>query len=99
MEVNLYVGNLSHTTSADDLRTLFAQAGTVVGVTVITELDTGLSKGFGYVRMASRVDAHKAINLFNAYPLRERPLTVDLAVPHEERSNRLRLFWARRTAR
>ena len=99
MEVKLYVGNLSHTTSEDDLRTLFAQAGTVVGATVITELDTGISKGFGYVKMASRADAHKAIHLFNAYLLRERPLTVDLPAPREERSNKLRLFWAKRTAR
>jgi RNA recognition motif-containing protein len=99
MEVKLYVGNLSHTTSEDDLRALFAQAGTVVWATVITEVDTGISKGFGFVKMTSRADAQRAINLFNAYPLGDRPLTVDLAEPHEERSNRLRLFWASRTAR
>jgi cold-inducible RNA-binding protein len=99
MEVKLYVGNLSHTISADDLRALFAQAGTVVWATVITDLDTGISKGFGDVKMTSRADAQKAIRLFNAYPLGGRPLTVDLAVVREERSTRLRLFWAKRTAR
>ena len=99
MSEKLYVGNLSHTTSEDDLRTLFAQVGTVVWATVITEVDTGISKGFGYVRMTSQADAQKAIRLFNAYPLGGRPLTVDLAEPREERSNRLRLFWAKRTAR
>jgi RNA recognition motif-containing protein len=99
MSEKLYVGNLSHTTSEDDLRALFAQAGTVVGATVITEVATGISKGFGYVKMASRADAQKAIRLFNAYPLGGRLLTVDLAVVREERSTRLRLFWTKRAAR
>ncbi len=88
MEAKLYVGNLSYSTSEDDLRTLFAQAGTVVSAAVITDRDTGTSKGFGFVEMTSQVDAQKAISMFNAYQLGERPLTVNIAKPREERSNR-----------
>ncbi len=88
MEAKLYVGNLSYTTSEDDLRTLFAQAGTVASVAVITDRDTGTSKGFGFVEMTSQVDAQKAITLFNEYKLGERALTVNLAKPRVERSTR-----------
>jgi len=87
MEAKLYVGNLSYTTSDDDLRTLFAQAGTVVSVAVIKDRDTGTSKGFGFVEMTSQVDAEKAISMFNAYQLGERPLTVNMAKPRVERSS------------
>ena len=87
MEAKLYVGNLSYTTSDDDLRTLFAQAGTVVSVAVIKDHDTGTSKGFGFVEMTSQVDAEKAISMFNTYQLGERPLTVNMAKPRVERSS------------
>ncbi len=87
MEAKLYVGNLSYATSEDDLRTLFAQAGTVVSAAVITDRDTGNSKGFGFVEMTSQVDAQKAISMFNAYKMGERPLTVNMAKPREARSN------------
>lgn len=87
MEAKLYVGNLSYSTSDDDLRTLFAQAGTVVSVAVIKDRDTGTSKGFGFVEMTSQVDAQKAISMFNAYKLGERSLTVNMAKPREERSS------------
>ncbi|MBP7687217.1 MAG: RNA-binding protein [Thermoflexales bacterium] len=88
MEAKLYVGNLSYTTSEDDLRTLFAQAGTVVSVAVITDRDTGTSKGFGFVEMTNQVDAQKAITLFNEYKMGERALTVNIAKPRVERSPR-----------
>ncbi len=86
MEAKLYVGNLSYTTSDDDLRTLFAQAGTVVSVAVIKDRDTGTSKGFGFVEMTSQAEAQKAISMFNAYQMGERPLTVNMAKPRVERS-------------
>jgi RNA recognition motif-containing protein len=93
METKLYVGNLSYTTTDDDLRTLFAQAGTVTSVAVIKDRDTGTSKGFGFVEMTTQVDAQKAISMFNAYQLGERALTVNLAKPREVRSpNRSRRF-------
>ena len=86
MEAKLYVGNLSYTTSDDDLRTLFAQAGTVVSVAVIKDRDTGASKGFGFVEMTTQVDAQKAISMFNDYKMGERALKVNMAKPREERS-------------
>jgi len=86
MEAKLYVGNLSYTTSDDDLRTLFAQAGTVVSVAVIKDRDTGTSKGFGFVEMTTQVDAQKAISMFNEYKMGERSLKVNMAKPREERS-------------
>jgi RNA recognition motif-containing protein len=86
MEAKLYVGNLSYATSDDDLRTLFAQAGTVVSVAVIKDRDTGTSKGFGFVEMTTQAEAQKAINMFNAYHMGERSLKVNLAKPREERS-------------
>ncbi len=88
MEPKLYVGNLSYTTSEDDLRTLFAQAGTVVSVAVITDRDTGSSKGFGFVEMANQVEAQKAISLFNGHMMDEHQLAVNLATPRVERSKR-----------
>ena len=54
METKLFVGNLSFQTSENDLRELFAQAGTVASVSLITERDTGRSKGFAFVEMASQ---------------------------------------------
>lgn len=85
MESKLYVGNLPYTTSEDDLRDLFAQAGTITSVVVIKDRDTGRSKGFGFVEMASQADAEKAISMFNGYRLGERPLTVNIARPREDR--------------
>jgi RNA recognition motif-containing protein len=86
MEVKLYVGNLAYSTTEDELRTLFAQAGTVVSVAVIKDRDTGNSKGFAFVEMASQADAQKAISMFNSYRLNDRTLTVNPARPREERS-------------
>ena len=74
MEAKLYVGNLSYATSEDELRTLFAQAGTVVSVAVIKDRDTGSSKGFGFVEMTSQVDAQNAISMFNAYRAGRTPV-------------------------
>ncbi len=86
MEAKLYVGNLSYTTSDDDLRTLFAQAGTVVSVAVIKDRDTGTSKGFGFVEMTNQVEAQNAISMFDNYHMGERSLKVNLAKPRVERS-------------
>ncbi|MFY9270772.1 MAG: RNA-binding protein [Candidatus Manganitrophaceae bacterium] len=85
MEVKLYVGNLSYTTTEEDLRTLFAQAGAVASVSLIKDRDTGRSKGFAFVEMETEADAQKAINQFNGSQLNERALTVNLARPREER--------------
>ena len=86
MQVKLYVGNLAYTTTEDDLRTLFAQAGTVATVALIKDRDTGRSKGFAFVEMSTQAEAQKAISMFNAFKLADRELTVNLARPREERS-------------
>ncbi len=85
MEKRLYVGNLAYATTEDDLRTLFAQAGTVQTVDIIKDRDSGRSKGFGFVEMSSQAEAQKAVSMFNAYRLADRELTVNIARPREER--------------
>ncbi len=86
MEVKLYVGNLSYSTTEEDLRTLFAQAGTVASVAVIKDRDTGQSKGFAFVEMSTQAEAQKAISQFNAQTFKDRSLTVNIARPREERT-------------
>jgi cold-inducible RNA-binding protein len=85
MEVKLYVGNLTYSTTEDELRTMFAQAGTVASVALIKDRDTGQSKGFAFVEMSSQAEAQKAISLFNGKALNGRDLTVNMARPREER--------------
>jgi len=85
MESKLYVGNLSYSTVEDDLRELFSQAGTVTSVAIITDRDSGRSKGFGFVEMANQAEAEAAISKFNGTTLQDRALTVNIARPREER--------------
>jgi len=85
MESKLYVGNLSYSTTEDDLRTLFMQAGTVTSVALIKDRDSGRSKGFAFVEMSNQVEAEKAISMFNGYQMSERELKVNMARPREER--------------
>ncbi len=85
MEAKLYVGNLSYDTSEDDIRNLFAQAGTVSEVALIKDRETGSSKGFAFVTMGSQDEAKKAIEQFNGKTLGNRELTVNVARPREER--------------
>jgi RNA recognition motif-containing protein len=87
MDARLDVGNLSATTSNDDLRQLFAQAGAVALVAVIKDRGTGLSTGHALVTMVTRADTRKAISMFNAYRLGERSMTVTLARPRLVRSS------------
>jgi len=86
MITKLYVGNLSYSTGEADLQTLFSKAGPVKSVAVITDRDTGRSKGFAFVEMENQADAQKAISMFNGTPLGDRTLTVNIAKPREERS-------------
>jgi cold-inducible RNA-binding protein len=86
MESKLYVGNLSYSTTEDDLRTLFMQAGTVTSVALIKDRDSGQSKGFAFVEMGNQTEAQSAISKFNGYSMNDRQLTVNMARPREERS-------------
>ncbi|MEJ2601232.1 MAG: RNA-binding protein [Anaerolineales bacterium] len=86
METKLYVGNLSYQTTEDDLRELFAQAGTVTSVALIKDRATGRSKGFAFVEMSSQSEVEEAIRMFNGYTLDDRQLNVNIARPREERN-------------
>jgi RNA recognition motif-containing protein len=86
MNKRIYVGNLSFQTTERDLTDLFGQVGEVKSVSIITDRDTGQSKGFGFVEMDSE-SADKAIKQFNETELKDRSLTVNEARPRPERSN------------
>jgi RNA recognition motif-containing protein len=83
--MKLYVGNLSFETTEDDLQELFSQAGTVESVSIVADRDTGRSRGFGFVEMASRGEGEAAINQFNGMEINGRSLTVNEAKPRESR--------------
>ena len=85
MNKKLYVGNLPYQTSQEQIRELFAQAGEVTEVTLITDRETGRPKGFGFVEMATEEGSGEAIKRFNGYTMGERNLTVSEARPREER--------------
>lgn len=84
MAKRIYIGNLSFQTTEDDLRDLFAQAGPVESVRIITDRSTGRSKGFAFIEMSDDVAA-KAIAQFNGKELKGRTLTVNEARPMERR--------------
>ena len=83
----LYVGNLSFKTSEEDLRELFAQAGEIASVKIITDTYSGQSRGFGFVEMATDEAAQKAITMFNGKDFMERALTVNEAKPQQKRKS------------
>lgn len=89
MTKKVYVGNLPFTTSEDDLASLFQQVGPVESVSIITDRETGRSKGFGFVAMGAQ-DADKAIAKFNGADFNGRAMTVNEARPmvKRESSNR-----------
>jgi len=82
----LYVGNLSFETTEGELKELFAQAGSVETVRIITDRDTGRSKGFGFVEMQDGGD--KAIAAMNGKDFKGRALTVNEARPMSSRDGR-----------
>lgn len=79
--VNIFVGNLSYQTSQDDLQAAFAQFGAVERVHIVTDRDTGQSRGFGFVEMTERKDAENAIAQLNGTQLNGRAINVNEARP------------------
>jgi RNA recognition motif-containing protein len=85
MAKNIYVGNLVWDATADDLLALFQQHGVVTRAQVITDRETGRSRGFGFVEMANDAEAQKAIDALNGAQFQGRSLTVNEAKPREDR--------------
>jgi RNA recognition motif-containing protein len=83
MEAKLHVGNLAYSTTEADLRTVFSQVGGVTAVAVITDRDSGRSKGFAFVTMATPAEAQKAVSVLDGFALQEHTLKVSLAKPRE----------------
>ena len=88
MAKKLYVGGLPYSTTDDQLKEAFAQAGSVSSAVVIMDKMSGRSKGFGFVEFSSDDDAAKAIDMWNGKDFGGRTLTVNEARPMEERPRR-----------
>jgi len=84
MSKKLYVGNLAFGTTSEDLRAVFAQHGSVASAQIVTDRDTGRSRGFGFVEMSDGADA--AIAQLNGADFQGRTLTVNEAKPREDRA-------------
>jgi RNA recognition motif-containing protein len=85
MAVKLYVGNLPYTTTDDELRELFSPHGTVESTAVISDRESGRSKGFGFVELSSAEEAKAAIEALNGKDFGGRNLVVNEARPREDR--------------
>ena len=85
MAKNLFVGSLPWSVNDEQLAQMFAEAGSVDSARVITERDTGRSKGFGFVEMATDEEAKKAVEILNGKEIEGRAITVNEARPREER--------------
>jgi RNA recognition motif-containing protein len=88
MSMKLYVGNLSFQTSSYELEELFGSIGTVESASVVEDRETGRSRGFGFVEMASKEDGEKAIEEFNGKEVNGREIKVNEAKPREDRGGR-----------
>jgi RNA recognition motif-containing protein len=85
MPAKLFVGNLSFQATEEDLRELFQQSGTVESVRIVTDQFTGRPRGFGFVEMATKEEAAKAVEMLNGRLFRDRNLVVDEARPQPQR--------------
>jgi cold-inducible RNA-binding protein len=83
---NIFVGNLDFSTGEEELRQLFAQYGDIARVAIMTDRDTGRSRGFAFVEMTNTADGEKAIAALNGTQLRDRTINVNEARPKVERS-------------
>ena len=85
MSQKLFVGGLPFSTSTEELRQLFAQVEGVDSVTVVTDRDTGQSRGFGFVEMSTADEAQQAVTQLNERPLDGRSLKVEVAKPKTDK--------------
>ncbi len=86
--MNIYVGNISYNVVDEDLRQVFEQFGEVESVKIITDRQTGRSKGFGFVEMPSDDEAQAAIDELDGKEFQDRNLRVNVARPRRERRDR-----------
>ncbi len=88
MSTKLYVGNLPYSITKQALQDAFGQCGTIDSVNLITDRDTGQSKGFAFVEMSSNSEAQKAIQELNGFNMDGRAIKVNEAKPQAPRENR-----------
>lgn len=81
----LYIGNLPYSTTEDDLKNLFSEYGSVLSATLITDRDSGRSKGFGFVELEDDAKAAEAITALDKSAMGDRTIFVSVARPREER--------------
>ncbi|MBI2206126.1 MAG: RNA-binding protein [Candidatus Rokubacteria bacterium] len=81
MAQKLFVGGIAFSTTSERLREVFSQSGEVVSATVVTDRDTGQSRGFGFVEMATTEEANKAVQALNGRDLDGRSLKVEISKP------------------
>ena len=86
--MNIYVSNMNFRTRGESLQTLFGEYGEVSSANIITDRETGRSRGFGFVEMPDESAARNAINALNGFELDERAINVNEARPKTERSDR-----------
>jgi RNA recognition motif-containing protein len=86
--MNIYVGNLAYSVTEDELRSAFEQFGAVSSVNVVTDRETGRSKGFGFVEMDDKSAGEEAISALNGTSLGGRNMKVNEARPREQRPSR-----------
>ncbi len=84
MSIKLYVGNLPHAMTEEQLNTLFSEAGYVASAKIITDRQTGQPRGFGFVEMETKLEGQKAISMLNGREVDGRPLAVNEARPQQK---------------
>lgn len=84
MSIKLYVGNLPHSMTEEQLNTLFSEAGHVASAKIITDRQTGQPRGFGFVEMETKSEGQRAISMINGRTVDGRPLAVNEARPQQK---------------
>jgi RNA recognition motif-containing protein len=92
MKMNIYVGNLSYKMTDEDLRKLFSDFGTVGESKIVSDRDTGRSKGFGFVEMPNQAEGEEAIKQLNGKEIEGRSINVNIAKPREDKPRRTQRY-------